>query len=104
MRLKGSSLLEIVIALIVWATFIYLFQAYQVQAIYERHIYERNLQHYHIIEQIYMLKTLDLIELDTLVFNHYGVLDDQGLYEVFIFENHFTLYYKGTLIYDSSND
>jgi hypothetical protein len=51
-----------------------------------------------------MLKTLDLIELDTLVFNHYGVLDDQGLYEVFILENHFTLYYEGTLIYDSSND
>jgi hypothetical protein len=92
------------IALILWATFIYLFQAYQVQALYERHMYQQSLQHYHMIEQIYMLKTLDLIELDTLVFNHYGVLDDSGLYEVFILEDQFTIYYEGIRIYDSSND
>lgn len=104
MRLKGSSLIEMLIALILWASFIYLFQAYQVQALYERHIYETSLQHYHVIEQIYMLKTLDLIEINTFVLNHYGELDDSGLYKVFIFEDYFTLYYEGIHMYDSSKD
>ena len=101
MRLKGNSLIEIVIAMMVWASFLYLFQAYQVQKIYERHIYEKTLHHYHLIEHVYMLKTLHLIEFDTCVLNQYGVLDPFGLYEVIIIGDQFKLYYEGIIIYDS---
>lgn len=104
MRLKGSSLIEIVIAMMLWSSFLYLFQAHQVQALYERQMYEKTLNHYHIIEQVYVLKTLNLIEFETYVFNNYGQLDSLGLYTLYVFGDAFTIHYEGTIIYDSTKD
>jgi len=102
MRLKGSSFIEIVIAIMLWASFLYLFQANQFQRSYERHMYEMRLNHYHVIEHVYMLKRLNLIELDAFSLNQYGVLDPFGQYQVNILGDQLIVYYEGIVVYDSN--
>jgi type II secretory pathway component PulJ len=99
MKIKGYSIIEVVIAMTLWSSFLLLFKQLQVNMVSKEAQYERELHHYHVIENIMYLDGLQILLKTYYSFNEKGVLDPKGSYVYRRSNQVSTIYYLDQLLY-----
>ena len=99
MKIKGYSIIEVVVAIALWSSFLLLFKHFQVSMVHKEVQYERELHHYHVIENIMYLDGLHMLFKTHYTFNEKGVLDSKGLYVYRRTNQIATIYYLDRIIY-----